>query len=237
MSRLFEELDFQPTPIGDLSLRRRRIPALGERDIYEVKLGEEFLMSSLFVDAEVALADLGLAAVAGARLQVVVGGLGLGYTAEAALKDQRVTELLVVEALEPVIGWHRDGKVPLGRIISDDPRSRYIHGSFFDLALGSGFDPQSPGRKFHAILLDIDHSPKAHLNSANASFYTAENLAIMAEQLAPDGVFAMWSNEQPDQEFIGILERVFKHVNAQVVFFDNPFQPEKASNTVYVCNK
>lgn len=88
----FEELDWHETPMGELTLRRRLEPTLGV-DVFEVKLGEEFLMSSLFTVAEVALADLGLAAVSGDNLRVVVGGLGLGYTAVAALADARSAHL------------------------------------------------------------------------------------------------------------------------------------------------
>lgn len=55
----FEELDWQETPMGELTLRRRVEPTLGV-EVYEVKLGEEFLMSSLFTAGEAALADLGL---------------------------------------------------------------------------------------------------------------------------------------------------------------------------------
>ncbi|MCW8193662.1 spermidine synthase [Proteobacteria bacterium 005FR1] len=236
MGRLFEEIDVQQSPLGEISLRRRRIPAIADRDIYEVKLNDEFLMSSMFVDAEVALADLGLAAAEGNQLGVVVGGLGLGYTAAAALDSERVAELLVVEALEPVIGWHKDGKVPLGGKISSDPRCRYIHGSFFELAL-TGFDPGKPGKQFEAILLDIDHSPSDHLNSANAGFYNAEKLAAMAKQLVAGGVFAMWSNDPPDESFIAVLSQVFRDVEAQVITFDNPFQNEPARNTVYLGRK
>src|SRR5690606_17506522 len=132
----------------------RIIPALGEDPIYEVKLGEEFLMSSLFVAAEEALAHLGLAATRGDPLAVVVGGLGLGYTAVAALTDDRINELLVIEALPAVIGWHRDEKVPLGTTLNNDARYRAVEGSFFELA-ASGFDREQPGRQFDAILLDI----------------------------------------------------------------------------------
>ncbi len=71
-------------------------------------------MSSLFHEVEVALADLGLAALDGPDLDVVVGGLGLGYTAVAALKHTTVHSLLVVEALDAVIDWHKRGLVPLG---------------------------------------------------------------------------------------------------------------------------
>ena len=71
----FEELDFQETPNGELNLRRRREPTL-DVDVYEVKLGEEYLMSSLFTVAEIALADLGLAAASGDKLRVVNGDWG-----------------------------------------------------------------------------------------------------------------------------------------------------------------
>lgn len=239
MSLLFEEIDSQPSPLGEISLRRRRIPALGERDIYEVKLGEEFLMSSMFVEAEEALSTLGLAKTRGDQLDVVVGGLGLGYTAVAALKDERIAELLVVDALDTVIGWHRDEKVPLGKILNADGRNRYVHGSFFDLATApqTGFDPQYPGRRFDAILLDIDHSPTEYLNPANADFYTTDNLALMAEQLKPGGVFAMWSQNLPEESFEDLLGTVFESVESHVISFYNPFMSEESTNSVYVCVK
>ena len=148
MSLLFEEIDSQASPLGEISLRRRRMPVFGDRDIYEVKLGDEFLMSSMFVDAEEALSTLGLAAVQGDELCVVVGGLGLGYTAVAALNDFRIEELLVVDALAPVIDWHKNEYVPLGKILNADTRNRYVLGSFFDLATApsTGFDPSHDGK-------------------------------------------------------------------------------------------
>ena len=239
MALMFEEIDSQASPLGEISLRRRRMPAFGDRDIYEVKLGEEFLMSSMFVEAEEALATLGLAATQSDPLRVVVGGLGLGYTAVAALNDARVSELLVVEALETVIGWHKDEKVPLGKTLNADARHRYVLGSFFDLATNpdAGFDPDSPTRRFDAILLDIDHSPTEYLNASNAGFYTTENLALMAEKLTPKGVFAMWSQNLPDEGFEALLNTVFKHVESHVVSFYNPFQHGESTNSVYVCVK
>ncbi|MBW0147039.1 spermidine synthase [Marinobacter arenosus] len=241
MGLLFEQIDSQPSEIGEITLRRRKIPAIGDRDIFEVKLGEEFLMSSMFVDAEVALSDLGLKETEGDNLSVVVGGLGLGYTAVAALKHERVGELLIVEYLEPVIRWHQQALVPLGADINADARSRYVHGSFFDLAIAEpdtgGFDPESPGKTFDAILLDIDHSPRALLHDSNASFYTVDNIGRMARQLKPRGIFAMWSNEGEDDEFMTVLREVFTDVACHVVTFFNPFQNRESFNTVYVARK
>lgn len=233
MGLLFEEIDSQPSPIGTISLRRRRIPALGNDDIYEVKLGEEFLMSSLFVAAEEALADLGLAALDRDALSVVVGGLGLGYTAARALQDSRVAELIVVELLGPVIHWHQTGQVPLGPVLTSDDRCRLEEGDFFARARGEegGLDP---GQPVDAILLDIDHSPSDWLADDNAAFYTGANLAKLAGQLRPGGVFALWSNDPPET---GVQERLTAAIGptrAEVVRFFNPFQNRESTNTVYV---
>ena len=121
-----EELDWQPTRMGDLTLRRRTDPATGEL-IYEVKLGEEFLMSSLFTVAEEELSTLGLAAASGDRLDVLVGGLGLGYTAVTALADARVQRVDVIDALPAVIDWHRRELLPVSATLVRDERTTLIH--------------------------------------------------------------------------------------------------------------
>src|ERR1700716_292660 len=133
MSVNFEELDFRPTAMGVLSLRRRRRPS-SDVDIYEIKLGDEFLMSSQFTVAEIELARLGLAALSREKLDVVVGGLGLGYTAQAVLENSAVRSLIVVDALAEVIEWHQQGLLPLGKSLTDDPRCRFVPGDFFAMA-------------------------------------------------------------------------------------------------------
>ncbi|MEY4569089.1 MAG: hypothetical protein RLZZ398_528 [Verrucomicrobiota bacterium] len=236
MKPLFEELDFRPTPIGDLILRRRRMAMLDDLIVYEVLLGNGYLMSSLFHDVEEALADLGLAAVEGETLSVVVGGLGLGYTAVAALRDARVAEMLVVDVMRPVIEWHQKGLVPLGETLMSDPRCRLIEGDFFALAGAPeiGFDPERPGRKFHAVLLDIDHSPQNLLDEKNATFYSADGLRRLAAQLLPGGVFALWSDDPPDEIFLNHLAEVFESPQAHVVKFANPLLGRDSASTVYV---
>ena len=118
---MIEELAFAESPIGEISLRKRLDAVLGV-EIFEVKLGDEFLMSSAFTAGEIALADLALKETLAPELHVVVGGLGLGYTARAALQDSRVTSLTIIEALSPVIDWHQRHLVPLGSQLSADSR-------------------------------------------------------------------------------------------------------------------
>ena len=233
----FEELDYRQTPIGALSLRRRREPKLGV-DVFEIKLGDEFLMSSLFTASEIALAELGLAQLAGPALDVVVGGLGLGYTAQAVLEHKSVISLVVVEALEAVIDWHRRGLVPLGHQLTGDARCRLMHGDFFALATSrEGFDPASPGRKFDAVLVDIDHSPDALLDAGSADFYSEDGLTRLAAHLRPGGVFGLWSNELADDNFTARLARVFASARAEAVTFHNPLQDKPFTQTVYLATK
>ncbi len=232
MSAKFEELDFSRTAIGDLALRRRTDPATGV-DIFEVKLGDEWLMSSMFTVAEVELARMGLARLRGFGFDVVVGGLGLGYTAATALEDSRVRELIVVELLDPVIDWHERGMVPLGPTLTADSRCRLEQGDFFAMAKGEGFDPDQPGRLFDAVLLDIDHSPVHVLDDGSASFYGVEGMRSLATHLRQGGVYAMWSNDPPEPAYLKVLNQVFADVEAQVVTFDNPLQGRDATATIY----
>jgi spermidine synthase len=230
----FEELDWRETALGAISLRRRRDPAL-DVDVFEVKLDDEFLMSSLFTVAEVELARLGLARLADSEIDVVVGGLGLGYTAREVLRDPRVRSLTVVEALDEVIGWHRRGLLPVATGLTSDPRSTLVRGDFFAMVRSAtGFDPDAPGRRFDAILLDIDHTPRHVLHPSHARFYGVDGLRRLADHLRPDGVFALWSNDPPDEEFEATLAAVFTRSRAHVVSFFNPLQGRESSNTVYV---
>ncbi len=233
MSARFEELAWSATPIGEVSLRRRREPVTGV-DVFEVKLGEEFLMSSLFTVAEIEVARLALARLDGEALDVVVGGLGLGYTAQEVLDDPRVRDLVVVDLLEPVIQWHRQGLLPLGAELSADPRCRLVHGDFFGMSAAAALDPGTPGRRFDAVIVDIDHSPADLLDEGNSPFYGPSGIRQLAASIRPGGVYSLWSNDPPDAGYLAALSEVFVDVVAQVIDFPNPLQGRPATNTVYL---
>ncbi|MCL3862252.1 spermidine synthase [Actinotalea sp. K2] len=233
--RRLEELDRRATPIGEVSLRRRWDPMFG-REVHEVKLDDDFLMSSLFTVAEVEVAALALEMLPQdpGTLDVVVGGLGLGFTALRVLESPAVASLVVVDALEAVIDWHRDGLVPAGVVLTGDARCRLVHGDFFAMAGGAGLDPDHPARRVHAIVVDIDHSPRHLLDPASAGFYELAGMRALAAHLHPGGVFSLWSNDPPDGEYQSALEQVFVDVRAEVVRFDNPLQGRESTNTVYL---
>ena len=242
MKLVFEELDSQSTPLGEISLRHRSEPRLNGQILYEVKLGDEFLMSSLFTEAEIQLAKLGIAALERnghtRELDIVVGGLGLGYTALAVLDHPSVKSLKVIEVMEAVIDWHRRGLVPLGEPLTGDTRCEFVQADFFALAASTdGFDPSRTTRQAHAVLLDIDHSPSHWLNSGNSAFYTIEGLQNVANKIRSGGVFGLWSNDPPDEEFSRLLDTVFQSSESHVVTFPNPYTGGESTNSVYLAFK
>ena len=234
MSLYFEELDFRPTPMGVLSLRRRRLPGT-DTDVFEIKLGDEYLMSSRFTAAEIELARLGLAALSGENLDVVVGGLGLGYTALAVLENPRVRSLIVVDALAEVIEWHQQGLLPLGKQLTGDPRCRLLHADFFAMADSrGGFDTDAPGRRFDAVLVDIDHSPQNLLHPRHAALYRREGMARLAEHSVPAACSRCGRTIRRMMRSTRCWRVSSQRPRAHVVTFDNSFGDHDASNTVYV---
>jgi len=87
------------------------------------------------------------------------------------------------------------------------------------------------------VLVDIDHSPDALLDSRNAAFYGEAGLALMAAHLRSGGVFGLWSNEHPDDGFTARLSHVFANARAKEVTFHNPLQDKPFTQTVYLANK
>jgi hypothetical protein len=102
---------------------------------------------------------------------------------------------------------------------------------------GAGFDPEHPDREFDAVILDIDHSPRHLLADGSEGFYGLEGTRRLASHISEGGVFALWSNDPPDDAYLGILAEVFTNVAAEVVTFPNPLQGRDATNTVYVASK
>jgi len=207
-------------------------------------------MSSLFTASEVALAKLALdklektqaclekrrgGSEISVKWDVVVGGLGLGYTASAVLENMHVGSLLVVEFLQPVIDWHISGLVPLDPPLSMDARCALSQGDFFARVQSpEGFDLQNPGRKFDAILIDIDHSPDWHLHEQSARFYSEEGLRELGRHCKPGGVIGLWSDAGTDDAFLSRLKNIFHQAWAEPVTFHNPLQNKPFTQTVYL---
>src|SRR3546814_11135470 len=102
-------------------------------------------------------------------------------------------------------------------------------------ATEASYGPTAPER-VHALLVDIDHTPRHVLHPSHAPFYTAEGLSRVVERLHPGGVFALWSDDPPDDDFMAVLDELFHTAEAHVVTFPNFHTGGDASNTVYVAS-
>ena len=213
-----EILAYEPSPLGPLCLRRRELLSQPGTIVTEVTLNHEFLMSSLYTDSERALARTALAMHAGDDLRVLVGGLGLGYTAREALLSDRVARVEVVELLPQVIDWLARGLVPLSSELcgemGEGRRLAVTRGDVYRRLAG----PQ--GELLDVILIDVDHSPEERLGEESVSFYSTQGLLAARRHLAADGVLAVWSYAE-SSPFADALREVFEQVRVEPITYDN----------------
>lgn len=229
----FEILDQADTPLGLLCLRRRAVLSRPGTFVTEICVGHELLMSSYHIESEQVLARRALEWHGGKDLRVVVGGLGLGYTAEAALATGQVESLEVFELIPAVIRWLQEGFVPLSESLSGDSRLRIVQGDIF-AALGVPRE-ESPREEspVDAILIDIDHSPDKPLAAPHQNFYTVDGLRRASRWLAPDGVLAVWSSS-PNPAFSKTLTEAFAQTEIENVEWSNDFTDTEEVDHIFM---
>lgn len=169
------------TPHGEVALRRRG-------DVLELVVDGAFAMDTVDTSTEVALATEALRRHP-APAHVLVGGLGLGFTARAVLDDARVERLDVVELAEPLVRWSRQGLVP--ELAGLEGARCALHvADVADVLAGEG----GPAGPWDVVLLDVDNGPDFLVHAANAGLYEEAGLAAAAAVLAPGGVLVVWSS-------------------------------------------
>lgn len=246
MAADFEILAYEDTDLGPLCLRRRRTLSEPREWVTEITLNHEFLMSSLHTDSEQQLAAIPLDVLVrdaqskdksqaegdlspeGDGLRVLIGGLGLGYTAHAALASSHVSHVEVVEYLPQVIDWMQTGLTPLGAELAAEPRLQVHHGDIFERLLA---EPQGP--PFDAALIDVDHSPDERLSTAHEAFYTTAGLNQVARHLRPGGLFALWSYDR-SPELQETMQQVFVTTDIHPVTYRNRHVHEEFTDWLYV---
>lgn len=219
-------LAYEDSPLGPLCLRRRELLSAPGTVVTEVTLNHEFLMSSYNTVSERALSRIALEMHAGAELRVLVGGLGLGYTAHAALASPRVAKVEVVEFLPQVVDWLERDLVPLSGELKADERFAPVLGDVYARLAGP------PSERFDLILIDVDHAPDDQLSGANDFFYTKEGLERASRHLAPGGILGVWSYAE-SSPFARALREVFPEVRVEPVTFFNELVDEETTDWLF----
>jgi spermidine synthase len=209
-----EILAYEHTDLGPLCLRRRELLSSPGTVVTEITLNHEFLMSSLHTDSERALGTHAIGMHGGNDLRVLVGGLGLGYTAAAVLDTGRAARVEVLELLPQVIRWMREGRVPLAERFATEPSLVMEQGDVYARLA-------APGRGEHdVILIDVDHSPEERLDHGAGAFYAPAGLAAARTHLAPGGVLGVWSSSE-HPPFAAAMQDAFGETRVEPVTFRN----------------
>jgi spermidine synthase len=183
---------------GEIVLRRR----VEERaaDALELRVNGVFVMDTQETASETELAAVALDLVEHPR-RVVVGGLGLGYTTQRVLADQRVEVVKVVELEAALIGWMRDGTIPHGPALLADKRLQIVDADIVRAVAEAR-------STYDLVLLDVDNGPGYLVHPRNAEVYQSEFLAATRAIIDPGGALAIWSAD-PAPELAEAMERVF----------------------------
>ncbi len=222
-----EYLDCEQTSIGLICLRERTLPTEPPTVITEITLDHEFLMSSHNTASERALSRFALEMHAGRELRVLVGGLGLGYTAREALLSERVAAVRVIEFVPQVIAWMKRGMIPLSSELNRDRRLEVVHGDVYGTLAAP---PAGPDHDL--VLIDVDHSPGERLGDENEDFYSDAGLARVRAHLAPGGILGVWSHAE-HSPFADAMRRSFSEVRIEPVEFENLVVEETETNWLF----
>ena len=163
----------------------------------------------------------------GHDLSALVCGLGLGYTAARVLQSTRIERVEVIELLPAVIGFLRQGLVPLSPELLADPR--------FDVREGDAYATlrEEAHERWDLVLIDVDHSPEDHLGAGNESFYTEPGLSRAKRHLAPGGILAVWSYAE-SSPFVDALRAAFAVVEVVPVRYLNEIVHEEHTDWLFL---
>lgn len=220
-------LAYENTALGDLCLRRRELLSRPGTVITEITLDHQLLMSSHITVSERALATEALARHAGDELSVLIAGLGLGYTAAAVLNSERVSGVRVIELIPAVVGFLKDGLVPLSTELLADTRFAVRDGDAYAVLEDEASEP------WDLVLIDVDHAPDDHLGPGNEGFYTRSGLDRAKKHLAPGGILAVWSYAD-SSPFVEALRAAFNTVDLVPVKYRNDLVDEEHTDWLFL---
>jgi spermidine synthase len=189
------------TPRGELVLRRCG-------DDYEVISNGTFLMDTRAGESERLLVDAAMARHAAPR-NLLIGGLGVGFSLAAALAHDALERIVVVEVEPSVIAWNRTHLADCNGHALDDPRVLLANADLLDHLARAD-------ERFDAICLDIDNGPDWAVTEANTRLYDAHGTQLLASRLRPGGVMSVWSAAR-SATYLAVLSRHFRWVEVHAV--------------------
>ena len=217
------------SPRGEIVLRERRDPDAGPNApvVLELRVNGVFVMDTFETGSEKGLATAALKQVEEPR-NVVVGGLGLGFTMHEVLADKRVERLVVVEIEDALVQWMRDGTVPHGPSYLADERV-----SVMTADIRTAMAEATPSA-YDLVLLDVDNGPGFLVYDDNEEIYQRGFLQQAMDCLRTGGALVIWSAAE-SPALRAEMEAVFG--TAVAVPYDVTLQSREEHYWIYLARK
>ena len=212
-------LEHHNTRTGELQLIEAEVAG---KPHYELVMNGVFLMASYNVTSSQMLVDA-LVKGGGKHLELLIGGLGMGYTLRQALSYPFVDRVCVVELDARIVSWNRTYLGNAGLL--DDPRTEVVIGDFCNYVQGNP-------RSYHGIILDIDNGPDWVVQTENRRVYSLSMLLTLQARLRSGGVMAIWGHA-PSKPYERALREVFEDVSLQVASDVDP-SGKSIESAIYV---
>lgn len=175
---------------------------------YYLRINGTTLMSTTAFASEQELARIACEKLKNTSARIFVGGLGFGFTLRQVLElVARAAQVEVAELVPEIVEWNRAYLQDVNGKSLDDPRVKLFQKDAFEVIKNSrqvGYD---------AILLDVDNSPDALVQSGNARLYSRAGIAAIRNALRPGGRVVFWS-ANPDAAFENLLRQVFRRTES-----------------------
>lgn len=197
---------------GHYLLKVNNVPLMGTKDFYS----EQHMADLCCVDLPT-------------KPRILIGGLGFGFTLRRVLELCPADAVVDVAELLPVIvDWNREFMSDINGSLLDDPRVNIRIGDVGQLLTQTG------NNRYHAILLDVDNSPKPFVQSQNSGLYNHRGIAQAKAALQPGGRVVYWSAHE-DKPFARALKKMFKKV--ECVPSKTYPQAKKFTHTLFVAQR
>ncbi|KMK78129.1 spermidine synthase [Alkalihalobacillus pseudalcaliphilus] len=154
--------------------------------------------------------------------KLLIGGLGVGFSLEEALKSDQVIRVDVLEIEKAIIDWNERYLKKMNKAALQDPRTNIIHADLIEHIIKTD-------EKYDGVCLDIDNGPDWTVVEMNDGLYSTKGILALKRIIAKGGYLSFWSATK-SSHFVDKLKGHFKHVEVYAIE-----QPKGEPDFVYVC--
>lgn len=187
----------------------KRLDLYQDGSDYMIRVDGFELMNSCWHRSEAELARIAGWCLPKLNPQILIGGLGLGYTLAAFLEEfNDKAQYTVSEQSLDVLNWYNKFYKKIVLREFDDSSVRFINMDIQDVINNSN--------SYDLIILDVDNGPDPISGGRNGELYTLTGLQKIKSKLREGGALLLWSAFQAP-EFEGLARSAGYHVSCYPV--------------------